>query len=78
MGGASVLFDSWVATIKRYYSLIRDSVSCPTGSAGVVELQSNSLPTRVNCGELSGAIWLGGSAIGVLGVSVGLLGQMGG
>src|SRR3982074_245327 len=74
MGGA---FDGCGATIKRYYLLIRDSVSCPAGGA-LLELQSKALPTRVNCREGSGAIWRGGSTIGVLGVSIGLPRQGGG
>jgi hypothetical protein len=78
MGAASVQFDGCGATIKQYYLIIRDSVSRLRASGGVVELQSNALPTRVNCSELSGAVWLGESAIGVLGVSIGLLGYMGG
>src|ERR1700730_12557072 len=44
----------------------------------MVELQGKALPTWINCGEGFGAIWLGGGAIGVLWVSIGLLVHMGG
>jgi len=50
MGAASVQFDGCGATIKRYYLIIRDSVSrLGAGGCAVVELQSDALSAWVNC-----------------------------